>query len=390
MKFKHDEKLEMKKVNILSIIAFLSGLSGSFFLYIMSTYLKDSYGNENIGIFYLISYAIVLFLMLNLHKIIKKIGKSDLLFLTLFLRVVAICVLVFVSPGAVGIAAVIAYIIFSNLQWLSLDMILESYSSDKMSGRIRGRFLTAMNIGVLLGPFLSTRVLENFNYYGIFLSLFVFNTLIFLVEILEMRNVNHHFKGRTEMRYLLKKILSRKNILRIFYIAFILDFFYALTIIYIPIYLVNIGVSWESIGIILTIMLLPFIFIQYPIGALADKKWGEKEMIIAAIFLMGVSTAAIFFINSGGILIWAAVLFLGRTGAAMIEILRDSYFYKRIDGHDVDLINIFRTSKPIAYIIGAAGAAALLFFLPTKAVFILVALVVLSALYPAIRLEDNL
>lgn len=389
MKLRHDEKLEMGKVNVLSGVAFLAGLSESFFLYIMSTYLTESFGRENIGIFYVTGYVVILFILLNLHKIIKKIGKADFLFSALFFKILSIGVLLFVSPGPLGIAATIAYIIFLNLQWVGLDMILESYSSDKMSGRIRGRFLTALNAGILLGPFLSTVILSKYSYYGIFLTLFILNVIIFLVEMFNIGKVDHRFKGHGGVMYLLKKVLKRSDILKIFYISFILDFFYALTVIYVPIRLINLGVEWKDIGIILTVMLVPFVLIQYPAGILADKKFGEKEMLFGAIFLMGATTIAMYFISSKEIFVWASVLFLSRVGAAMIEILRDSYFYKRIDAHDVDLINIFRSSGSVAYILAATISALTLLIFPLKAVFILAALVVFSALIPAFHLEDN-
>lgn len=390
MNLKHNEKLEIGKVNVLSMISLAVGLTESFFLYIMSTYLKESFGSGNVGVFYLISYAVVLVLLLNLHKIIKKIGKSDFLYIALFFEMIAIGVLLFVSPGPLGIAAVIAYIIFLNMKWVSLDMILESYSSDKMSGRIRGKFLTAINLGILLGPFFSTVILEKYGYYGIFLILFIFNAAIFLLEVTMIGRVNHRFEGQIGVRRILRRVFERIDIIRIFYVAFILDFFYALMVIYTPIYLISLGFGWEEIGIMFTVMLLPFVFIQYPVGVLADKKLGEKEMLIGAIILMGSATLAMYFIVSVEIFVWALLLFLSRVGAAMIEVLRDSYFYKRIDAHDVDLINVFRTASSVAYISGAILSAVLLLVFPLKAIFILVAIVVFSALYPAFKLEDNL
>jgi MFS family permease len=124
-------------------------------------------------------------------------------------------------------------------------------------------------------------------------------------------------------------------------------------------------------------------------GILADKKFGEKEFLIAALFIMGVSTLAIYFIASTSIFIWSLVLFISRIGAALVEILRDSYFFKKIDAHDVDLIDFFRTTSSLSYIISAALAAILLLMFSIKAIFILVGVVSLLALYPAFRLVDN-
>ena len=186
-----------------------------------------------------------------------------------------------------------------------------------------------------------------------------------------------------------RKVRVKADIMRIYYISFVLEFFYALMVIYTPIYLRDLGYSWENIGWIFTAMLIPFVVLQYPMGILADKKTGEKEFLIVALFIMACSTFAIYFIGTGTAAVWAAILFATRIGAALIEILRDSYFFKKIDATDVDVINFFRTSLPIANIVAAALSSLILIFAPIKFTFLLTGLIVLSAIYPALKLVDN-
>ena len=182
---------------------------------------------------------------------------------------------------------------------------------------------------------------------------------------------------------------GRKNIRRIYYVSFALEFFYALMVIYTPLYLMGLGFGWDKIGIIFTFMLVPFVLFQFPVGYLADKEMGEKEMIILSLFIISLSVLAVYFIDSYSVLVWSAALFMTRVGAACLEILRDSYFYKRIDRDDIDLIDFFRTTRPAAYIIGAVFTTFILFIFPLKAVFLLVAAVVFSAIIPAWFLVDN-
>jgi MFS family permease len=160
-------------------------------------------------------------------------------------------------------------------------------------------------------------------------------------------------------------------------------------IIYTPIYLRDLGFSWVDIGKIFTTMLLPFVLLQYVIGYWADNKIGEKKLLIFALLVMGCSTTTIYFVESKTILTWMIILFTTRIGASMIEILRDSYFYKKIDRTDVDLINFFRTALPVAYICATASSSFLFLFLPVKFAFILTGIVVLSAIYPAYYLINN-
>lgn len=372
-----------------NVVSFLMGFSQAFVIYIMSSYFKLSAGTENVGPFYFVAYLISLVALLNFHKIVKYFGKSNAFYFSLVFKLVSIAFLINAAPSVWGIFFMILYIIFGTLEWVSLDIIIESFSSDRLSGRIRGKHLAIINTGFLLAPFLSTYILQNLDYGYVFLMLFLFNSVILVTSIFSFRNVNHRFDGEITVSEIIKKVYARKNILRIFYISFTLELFYALTVIYIPIYLLNLGMGWDKIGIVITIMLLPFVFIQYPIGILADKKFGEKEFIILALFIMGFSTAAIYFITATSVWVWALVLLVTRTGAAIVEVLRDSYFYKRIDGHDVDVINFFRTAMPLGYVISTVCSTALLLIFSIKTVFIFVALVVFSALLAAFFLADN-
>lgn len=385
----HNERLDTKKIRLVSSISFLLGFSEALFVYIMSSYLKLSSGIENVGVFYMIAYSVTLIIFLNLHKIVKRFGKSDVLHFSLLGKIFIIIFLLFASSGWSAVALIILFIIFSSLEWVSLDAILESHSSDAMSGRIRGKFLTIINAGFLAGPFLSTWILGKYDYYGVFLLLLIFSFIMLAISVFGIKKTDHHFSVDLTVRDVLKKVAARKDIGRIFYISFILEFFYALMLIYTPIYLIDLGLSWSEVGIIFTLMLVPFVILQYPAGILADKKIGEKELLIFSIILMGLSVLTMYFIDGKNILIWSAVLFSTRIGAALIEILRDSYFYKRIDGYDVDIIDIFRATKPLAYIFTSVISAVFLLFFPLKIIFILTGVVALSALWPAFRLADN-
>ena len=233
------------------------------------------------------------------------------------------------------------------------------------------------NTGVLAGPFISTQLLEKIGYEGIFVFLILFNSFIFVSSLIGLRNVNHRFDKKLKVMDVIKKVIKKKDIMRIYNVSFALEFFYVLTVIYIPIYLIDLGFTWDKIGLILTIMLIPFVIIQYPIGLLADKKTGEKELLFGSILLMGLTTIALFFVDSRSVLFWGMILFANRVGAALVEILRDSYFYKKIDGSDVDVISFYKTAVPVGSIAATTISVVLLIFFPIKSVFILVVVVVL-------------
>jgi MFS family permease len=386
---RHVEQADEKKLRLINFISFLFGFSQSLLIYVISDYFRQSLGMDNVSIFYFIAYTISLIILLNMHKLVNRFGKDAVFFLFFFLQICIISFLIFVQPSVMGIVLLMLYIITMNLTFVALDIIVESYSEDKRSGRIRGLHLTIMNAGFLLGPFLSTRLLSAFGFDGLFMVSMLINMGIFIIGLLWLRGTNYKFQQKLTTRDLMKKIFVNKDIMKIYSISLILEFFYALMIVYTPLYLLDRGLSWDQIGIIFTIMLVPFIFLQYPIGRLADKNFGEKEMLIAGLVIMAFSSGSIFFITSKAVWIWAVILFVTRIGAAAIEILRDSYFYKKIDGRDVDVISFFRTAVSVGYILATALSALLLIVFSVKYVFLLIFVVVIAGLYPAFKLIDN-
>lgn len=388
-KNKHKENLDENRLRLSSFVTFLMGFSQAVLVYVMSSYFKEATGTESIGIFYGVSYFIFLIILLNLHKLVRLLGKANVFYFSVLLNIIISTLLIFTNPSMTGVLLLMLYIVMSHIEWVALDMIVESFSVDNKSGRIRGLHLTILNAGFWFGPFVSTYILDKIGFGGIFIFALIFNSFVFIFGLMGFRNINHRFEQKLKVSEVIRKVLAKKDIMRIYYVSFVLEFFYALMTIYTPIYLRNLGYSWESIGLIFTIMLAPFVMLQYPMGILADKKFGEKEFLIFAILMMAIATIAIYFIGSGSVVIWAAVLFATRIGAALIEILRDSYFFKKVDAYDVDIINFFRTSLPVAYIAATIFSSFILFFLPIKFAFVFTGLIVLSALYPASKLVDN-
>lgn len=385
----HKESFDKSKVHLISLIAFLMGFGQALITYVLSSYFKTISGTENVGPFYIISYGVVLVVLLNWHRVIRKIGKARVFILSVLAKVAIVIALVFLPPSYWALFFLMLYLICGALEWTSLDIILESYSKDNLSGRIRGIHLTIFNAGFIFGPFISTRILDQYQFQGVFLGLLILNAIVLIFSLVGLSKINHGYKRDLNIREIIAKVWKRKNILRILYVSIALEIFFAILVIYTPIYLLDLGYSWDDIGIMFSVMLIPFVLLQIPIGFLADKKWGEKEMILISLSLMALSTILVFTGARQSVAIWGLILLLTRVGAAALEILRDSYFYKRIDGYDVDMIDIYKAAIPVGYIIANILAFLVLLFFPLKAVFLIVVAVVASALVPAFSLKDN-
>jgi MFS family permease len=385
----HVDNFDRRKSTVISIISLMLGFFGAFLLYVLSAYFSDVSGSDNVSVFYIAAYAGTLFSLFTIRPIIRYVGKARLLYLSLGLTILSLALLTHLPASWLPVAILLLVLMFDNVTWVTLDIILESFSSDGMSGRIRGMHLTILNIGILSAPYASTGVLDRFGYEGIFFIMLLGYIAIFLVALVFLRNDNGSFRERLNPERAFRRMLREKDLLRIYLVSLSLEFFYALMTIYTSLRMLEIGFSWHEMGVVFTMMLLPFVLFQYPLGAFADQKVGEKEMLIGSLILIMLSTGALYFLGIHSVLAWGAALFLTRVGAAAIEVLRDSYFYKQVDGDDMEIIAFFRTARPVAGLFGAAISAWMLVFLPIESVFLLVAAFFLPIIVSTLFLKDT-
>ncbi len=379
------DKLRLK---ILSLAGLLLGFQAALVLYILPSYLLEKTETNNLEIFFLISYLASFYVLLNMHYLVKRYGKSVSFLLFLGMRAVSLLLIVIFSQSMWSVIFVMWAIFAEALVWVGLDILVENYSHNRVTGKIRGRHLTMMNIGYFLAPFISAKLIDAFGIEITFFFSAIVTMIVMGIVLIWFRNMHRSMRKSLRPRLVFRKMWQRRNIFRMYYVAFLLAFFYATTTVYVPLYLINQGISWTEFGILLTIMLTPFIIFQYPTGILSDKI-GEKEMLMVAIIIMSIFTAAISFTSGTSIVVWAILLFMGRTGAAIIEVGRDSYFYKKIGPKDVDLIDFFRTSKSVAFIVSMTFFGLLLLFIPVKSVFLILAIIVATGLIPLWKLKDT-
>jgi len=386
----HTENADLRGTHVINVLSFIFGFADSFFVYVLSSFFARVIGSDNVGIFYLITFSVVFVSLWQLRAFIRRVGGSVRTFFLLILAAIFASAMLSVIPVGWPAAILVMFLlVVTNLAWVTLDVVLEEFSEDGVTGRVRGLHLTIMNAGIMLAPFFSTKVLETADFSGIFFGITLGYAVLLAAAIVLLHNGRTPETADMEARSAWRKMLREPNLFHIYIVSFALEFFYVIMIIYTPIYLRAIGFSWEDIGLMFTVMLLPFVLLQYPLGALADKRFGEKEFLIMSLGLAFSVTVAVGLFSSASLFFWSVLLFLSRVGAAGIEVLRDAYFYKQIDGGDDDLIAFFRTARPVANIVGALLAIPLLALFPLQSVFFLASGVLLVSIFSAFRLADT-
>lgn len=392
MQRNHNEKFNFGKVRLMSMISLLFGFADAFVIYLVSSYFEQVAGTDNVSWLYLISFVVFLASLLYADRAIRSLGASFSCVSLLAFSIAINALLVFLSPSWLTVGLLMAHIVVSNILWMNLDILLESFSTDGRSGRIRGLYMTASNMGWVLGPFFSGTLLNVAGFSSVFFVGLVLYAVTMVVALIGLRSTNfldRHKKEKSSWMMSLRLALKRRNIVLIYVISCALEFFYSVMIVYTPLYLLKLGFDWHELGIIFTVMLIPFIVVQYPLGVVADKWLGEKEMLIVCLVIAACSTMALPFVGTGSVLVWSIALLLTRIGAAGADILKDAYFYKCIDSNEAGLIALFRTARPIANIMAVTIVGISLLWLPLTAVFFIAAVILFLSLIPALSLIDS-
>ncbi len=376
------------------ISTLIFSLHYSLVIYINSSFLGKYISDHSIGILYIVGSLISIPLLLNASRLLKTIGNRVII-LTLIALEIAILGTFAWTPGInwwwlVVILFTLHHTIIPLILF-NFDVFLEEYTSDAPTvGEKRSLYLTIINVTYVISPAIIAFTVTDGDYWKVYLFASLLLLPMFFIISIALKNFKDPDRVHTAPLHTAKFFFSKEDLVNIFASRLLLQFFYAWMVIYTPLYLHgHVGLPWSTIGIIFTIMLLPFVLFEIPVAEIADKRIGEKEFLTAGFIIAGLFTLLIPSITSTSIVIWAAVLFMTRVGASFIEVTTESYFFKQINKEDPDLISFFRLTDPISYIIAPIVATLSLYFIDYRYTFIILGTIMICGIFFSLRLRDT-
>ena len=379
----------MKNRKIIFLAGFLFAIPLAITSYVNSSFLEAYINEYYVGIVYAVASLIAIVGLFQMPKILNRLGNYTTILLFSFTGFISLLSLALSNKGYILIPAIVLYFISTDLIIASLDIFIEDFSKSGNIGRFRGLYLMVINFSWVLAQMLSGSIIAKSSFRGIYLFAAGFIFLVSVVLILFLRDFKDPKYIKVPILKTMRVFWRNKSFSKIYLINLILKFFFAWMVIYTPIYLHEyLGFGWENIGFIFTIMLIPFVLLDYPLGRLSDKI-GEKKLLILGFLITIIFTLIIPLLRLPVIWLWALILFGTRVGAGTIEVMAESYFFKEVSERNSDEISFFRNTYPLSFIIAPLVAIPVLLFVPSfKYLFFVLGAFMLLGLFITLRLKD--
>jgi MFS family permease len=343
-------------------LALTTGLANAAFWTIFPLVVKNVIKSEAlVGIFFSIISVIAFGGSLLSTVILRKISRvkimkwgyiSCTIFILLFTLIITKTHLYFLEiPRA----------LFTLIVGIVLSLYIRDTAKAHQLGLAEGRYYLYANIGWLIGPIIG-------GYLGQLISrdaVFVFSALLYLTSFLIFQH--QHFKKHPLIKHKkekqtanelfsnIKYFFKIKELWKVYAIAFGLNYWWAVSSIYIPLYIISNGFGDNVVGWVVAGGILPLVLFEKLIGKLADK---HGLRIYLAIGFLILALVTVFFNLISFVPIVLILMAVVNLGAALIEPLQETYLFKIIKKKDEErFYGVYNTADPLANILGPLIAA---------------------------------
>lgn len=328
-------------------------------LYATSTYLHQYFNSSIVSILYVIASLLSLIVSIPIAKQIKKFHTYNFVFSIVLAEILTITGFALTNNIYLLALFFITHFVLTVLIYICLNVFIESFSKNTETGSIRGLFLATINTGILISPLIGGAVLAHSSFTGLYIiaALMLVPFLFFLHKYLQ--HIKEPAYHKVDMLQGFKTAWHNKNLRAALIGEFTVQCFYAVMIIYSPIYFATLGIPLEIyMTAIIPFALAPLVILPYELGLLADTRLGEKEMLIIGLAILTITTFLCVITTSTSPLVWIAILLVSRIGASFVETMSFTYYFKKIKPEDASLTALFANTSVFAtFTVGVVGFA---------------------------------
>jgi MFS family permease len=345
---------------------------------IFKLFFSEEMASSAVGIYAAIIAIFSMCVGLFSTQILRWFTKTRLLYIVLSLLGAGYCMMsLSVKPGTfITLDFMVQFAV--TLLNILLPLFISDFSKGVGMAKLNARYLLWVNIGALIAPMFAMTIVTFFggNYRMPLLAagLVYFSGLLFFKHFgivqqdKEIKRVNMKKTWRA-LRITALHFFRKDGMLRAYTVNFGYYALRAMRYLYVPIVVIENGFSSETLGIVLSLGILPYIVVESFIGRLI-KRYGVKIWLTIGFMSFAVFSALATFITGYALL---AIFVLWQISGAFMEACHDLLFFDDMPKeHQARFYGIFRTSVNFPSVIAPIlGGICIAVFNSTSAVWLI-------------------
>ena len=376
----------------LGLANFLAQYHHYLIAFVLSAYLASFVGEAYVGYAVAGGSLIAVLALLAAPSIFSQYGTKNVLTVLALLQIAALLGLSLADNTIVVIVLFALQSVLAFAMFIGIDLLVESQTiREGETGNARGIMLTITNMAVIAGTLSLSYLATQFDYSKTFIAAALVLVPFVYMAIQKLPNLSHAAPPSRALPTALITEIIRSPTLRATVAAhFLLQLFFSWMIVYSPILLHDyIRFGWNDIGLLLTLAMIPYVVLNYPLGYIADRWLGEKEILIAGFIVLALTTLMMSFIDGVSFAAWATVLIMSRIGAAMVETMTETHFFKHVSEKNPAAISTFRMLRPLSNIVAPLIAVVALTTLTLPASFAVFGIIMLLGIPVSLAIKDS-
>lgn len=349
---------------------------------IFKLYFNEATASAAVGLYAAFYAAFAVFVSLFSTEILHWFTKTKLLYLVMATLGACYSMMSFsVKPSTFIVLDYVANFALTMLGVL-LPLFMSEFSKHIGMEKLNARRLLLENIGALIAPVFALTIVGWFdgNYRMPFLAagmIYFFGLLFFKhFGIVQKDKIIKRVNFKKTVRVLLVNFFAffkKTGMMR----AYIVNFgFYALRamrLLYVPIIVIENGFSNETLGLVLSVGILPYIILNLFVGKLI-KRYGIKILLLLGFASFAVFSVIAMIVNGYALL---TVFILWQISGALMESCHDLLFFDNVKKSEQSrFYGMFRTSVNFPSIVAPIlGTLCIAVFDTTSAVWIITAVI---------------
>lgn len=385
MLFLHRRHKKFKRTTQIAIVMFFVAIGLAIIDTIWALYL-DSFGLTESQVGFVSSIFVFVSLLSSLFfiPILERFNENRIIVYSLAISIISYLGIAFFNNLYAFIILAIIVTIVSNLRSDTMDIVFRDNTKKSELNSAEGFLYQMLNIGWLVGPFIAGFFMLFLHISRVFISavffLFIGLSLFIMLHLKEVKKTRDVIHDNILKN--IRAFIVNKKLWMPYMIAAAIEFWWALSYIYVPLFIINAGLGVHYVSIFFALIVVPLVLLEYRAGVLSEK-YGFKPFFIFSFAGLAVSSFLLFLIDD--IKIQLVILVLSSVFMAFLEPLQDSFFFRQVKLKDEErFYPIYGTATSIGSFMGKIVIAVVLLFFSSKFAYLAMGFSMILFLIPAV------